>query len=144
MRLLLFILLFAPASHASTLEEEGEIPPRTYIKELTKEADAALRVRVESIYLDSCRTCTSTGALYVIEADIIKKYFDKKKSTGSRTGDCRVVLGPLRSDEEVRVKGLVAAVMVCGAEGRAQGLVGGRAREASQARPRRGTAWRRL
>ena len=79
MKLLIFSLLLACVSHASTLKEKGEIPPRTYVEELAKEADAALRVRVKSIYLDSCKTCTSTGKLYVIEAVIIKKYFDKGK-----------------------------------------------------------------
>ena len=62
-----------------TINKGGEIPPQSYIKKLNKEADASLKIKVTGIHLDSCKTCTSTGVLYIIEGDILKKYFDKKK-----------------------------------------------------------------
>jgi len=84
-RFLISFLLVASAFNVYSqggdpaVKEGGEIPPRTYIKQLLKEADAALKVRVKGVHLDSCTTCTSTGALYIVECDVLKKYFDKRK-----------------------------------------------------------------
>ncbi|MES2590341.1 MAG: hypothetical protein V4608_00565 [Bacteroidota bacterium] len=86
LRLLTFLLLLFSASaafsqNAIIAKEDNEIPPKSYIKQLKKEADAALKVKVVNVHLDSCKTCTSTGVLYVVEAEILKKYFYKGKKT---------------------------------------------------------------
>ncbi len=86
MRLINFFLAVALSTSAFSQKtdpvtnEGGEIPPKTYIKSLINESDLALKVKVKSVNLDSCKTCTSTGVLYVIECDILEKYIDKKKS----------------------------------------------------------------
>lgn len=76
----LLFLLSSPAVFSQNTGisiDNNEIPPRTYIKQLKKEADVALKVKIVNVHLDSCKTCTSTGILYVVEAEILKKYFDK-------------------------------------------------------------------
>lgn len=57
--------------------QERNLPPLSYINTLIRESDAVMSVNIKKVTLDSCKTCTSTGKLYVIECKIMKKYLDK-------------------------------------------------------------------
>lgn len=79
---LLFLSLIASTNSFSqemAVADDKEIPPKTYIKTLKKEADAAFKVKLIAYHLDSCKTCTSTGVRYIVEAEILKTYFTKGK-----------------------------------------------------------------
>ena len=76
----LILLFFCITTFAQdTRNAKEEVPPKVYINTLKKEADAAVRIHLEKITLDPCKTCTSTGVLYIIEGTIKKVYFDKTR-----------------------------------------------------------------
>ena len=77
---LYFFYLSSPGSIRNTPLpfQEDSVPPREYILTLLKEADVVLRVKIKKVTLDSCKNCSSTGRLYVVQGNIIRKYQDKK------------------------------------------------------------------
>ncbi len=78
------LLFLCPAAFAQD-KGKNEVPPKEYIKTLQKEADAAVQIHLEKITLDSCKNCTSTGQLYVVEGSVKKVYFDKSKKIKGTT-----------------------------------------------------------